>query len=307
MFQTLLTITPLFLIIFGSALFATFGVIKERWSQVLNAFALNVGLPALVIAVLAKHPLSFAEELPTIILNSAYIIGCFLIVFIISLLFRFKKDLRRTLFICSSFGNIAFLGIPILGSVYGVSVLPTASLIVAIYLFWMFTIGTGYLELTQHQNKRHALRQTVLHLVKNPLLISAIIGMVIGNAHIPLPRVVLQSIDMLAASVTPIVLVVIGIFIGSSSFGRLRDWVPVGMFTIGTLLLLPGLLFLILPLFGQSPAHYSASIIDAAMPLAITPFALADQYHLNKQFIARTVVLSTVLSVISIPFWVSVL
>jgi predicted permease len=40
------------------------------------------------------------------------------------------------------------------------------------------------------------------------------------------------------------------------------------------------------------------------MPLAITPFALADKYKLEKMFIARAIVLSTILSAITIPIWV---
>ncbi len=43
------------------------------------------------------------------------------------------------------------------------------------------------------------------------------------------------------------------------------------------------------------------------MPLAITPFALADKYNLDKDFIARSIILSTILSAISLPFWISLL
>jgi predicted permease len=43
------------------------------------------------------------------------------------------------------------------------------------------------------------------------------------------------------------------------------------------------------------------------MPLAITPFALARQYDLDQEFIARSIVMSTVLSLISLPFWISLL
>jgi hypothetical protein len=43
------------------------------------------------------------------------------------------------------------------------------------------------------------------------------------------------------------------------------------------------------------------------MPLAITPFALADKFDLDKKFIARAIVLSTILSIITIPLWISIL
>ncbi len=42
------------------------------------------------------------------------------------------------------------------------------------------------------------------------------------------------------------------------------------------------------------------------MPLAITPFALSDKYFLNKVFISRAIVLSTILSIITLPFWIAI-
>ena len=74
-----------------------------------------------------------------------------------------------------------------------------------------------------------------------------------------------------------------------------------------TLMILPGLFYFGVKLFGFAPSEFSASIIEAAMPLAITPFALADIYKLNKGFIARSIVLSTILAIITIPFWTSIL
>jgi predicted permease len=47
------------------------------------------------------------------------------------------------------------------------------------------------------------------------------------------------------------------------------------------------------------------SAVLAAMPLAITPFALARTYDPDREFLARAIVLSTMLSAVSIPFWIS--
>ena len=122
-----------------------------------------------------------------------------------------------------------------------------------------------------------------------------------------LPAILVKSMDMVTASVTPTVLVVIGLFIGKSTLGKWADWLPVISFTLLTLVILPAIFYFSVKLLGYSPSNFSVSIIEAAMPLAITPFALADKYSLNKDFIARSIVLSTVLSIISLPFWISML
>jgi predicted permease len=55
---------------------------------------------------------------------------------------------------------------------------------------------------------------------------------------------------------------------------------------------------------SNMPADYiKASILDAAMPLGLTPYALSQQYHLDTPFAARTVVLATMVSVVILPIW----
>ena len=112
---------------------------------------------------------------------------------------------------------------------------------------------------------------------------------------------------MLAGSVTPIVLVVIGLFIGKSKIGKIEEWRLAITFTVITLFISPGAFYLALKIFATDLDKYIPSMIMVAMPLAITPFALADKFGLDKQFIARAIVLSTTLSIITIPLWASAL
>ena len=56
---------------------------------------------------------------------------------------------------------------------------------------------------------------------------------------------------------------------------------------------------------GIPPSSHTVSIVQAAMPVAITPFALAGPLELDREFIARSIVLSTVLSAVTLPLWIS--
>jgi predicted permease len=99
----------------------------------------------------------------------------------------------------------------------------------------------------------------------------------------------------------------IGLFIGSSKIGKLKEWYTVITFTVVTLFILPGLFYLGLKIFATDLSKYIPSMIEIAMPLAITPFALSDKFGLDKKFIARAIVLSTILSIITIPIWASMI
>jgi len=306
MIDILTTIAPLFIIIFASALVQYIKKSSDTWMTVLNSFALNIGLPALVFLSLAKAEFSFKAELNLILVNSLLLISGFIISYLISKIFNFSKKMLKTLFISITFGNIAYLGIPVLVQNFGEEVLPKIGIILAIYLFWIFTIGIGFLEYSQTKKKRDVLKAVLLKLIKNPLLISVFLGIIVSIFKIKLPNILDQSLSMLSVSVTPMVLVVIGLFVGSSKIGKIKEWIPVLLFSISTLIILPGLLFYILKFSSLGIENFKISLIEAAMPLAITPFALADTYKLDKIFIARAIVLSTCLSIISLPFWINI-
>ena len=304
MTQILIVISPLLIIIFASAVLQRFRKMGKEWFNVLNAFALDIGLPVLIFSALAKAPLSFIEEKPLLISNSIFVVGSFLLAFIIGKILKLDKKMFRTFFICLAFGNTAYLGIPTLSQIYGEGILPTASLIVAVYLFWIFTLGVAFLDFSL--KKKGVLMEMLANLIKNPLLIAVFLGLIVAAFKIQLPDILVKSLDMISASVTPTVLIVLGLFIGNSKIGMLKEWVPALLFSFMTLMVLPALFYFGVKFFGFAPQQFSASIIEAAMPLAITPFALAHKFDMDKDFIVRSIILSTILAVISLPFWISI-
>jgi len=317
MFEVFVVIVPIFLIIFGAAIFAKIKKLDDSWEKILNSFALNIGLPALIFSSLAKISLTGKGDI--ILANSLFLLLSFLVVYSLGKSLKIKIKTLKTLFICLAFGNIAYLGIPVLTQIYGQKILPETSLIIGIHLFWLFTIGIGFLDydlakrqswigkLLHKKSKQDIIRHIGLNLGKNPLLISIFLGLLIALAGVKLPQIITNGIDMLANSVTPLVLVVIGLFIAKNKIGKINDWLPVMVFALVTLFVIPGAFYYGLRIFASDLNKYLPSLIEFAMPLAITPFALADKFELDKQFIARSIVLSTILSIITIPIWASML
>jgi len=307
MLQVFTIIAPLFLIIFVSAILQYYKKIGENWSVVLNDFALKIGLPVLVFSALSKVPFNFLEQSGFIIVNSIFILLGLFLIFVVGKILKFKKQTFLTLFICFVFGNTAYLGIPVLVQTAGESILPTATLIVAIQLFWLFTVGLTYLEYSMDKNKKVVIKNILKNIFTNPLLVAVILGIIVGSLKISLPSVLLKALEMITASVTPTVLIVIGLFIGKSKIGNLVEWFPVFLFSIVKVAILPAAVYFGANFFELTSSQFSSSVIQAAMPLAITPFALADKYNLDKNFMACSIVLGTILSIISLPIWISLL
>jgi predicted permease len=299
------TVAPLFLIIFTGILFSRSKVSSEAWVDVLNKYALYIGFPALVVASLMHLEIGTQSYSRLIFLNSAYIVICLLLAYPVGKLFRFPAKTRRTLFLILPFGNIAYLGIPVLQNALGDSILPAAAIISAVFVFWLLTLALILVEISGEEELH--LKTLLLNLLKNPLLISVFAGLILVVFNIDMPEFLSDTIQFFADSVTAVVLFSLGIFLGMQKIGRLKEWYVVFGFVVATMLILPFFYFLALKPTNMDPEFMKASVIDAAMPLGLTPYAISLQYKLDTKLTARIVVLGTLLSVLILPVWIAFL
>lgn len=296
------TVLPLFLLIIAGGIFSKTKIKHEHWVEVLNNYALWIGFPALVISSLMHLDLDGTSYVNLILLNSGYIAFCILLIIPLSRIFKFSRFTQRALVIILPFGNIAYLGMPVLGNVFGDEVMPVAAIISAVYVFWLLSVALVILEITG-QNQING-KRVVLRLVKNPLLISVFLGMAIVLFQIKMPVFIDKTIGLFANSVTAVVLFSLGIFLGIQNAGNFKEWLSVACLVIFTMLLLPFLFIQVAPFFNLNELQMKATLIDSAMPLGVTPYALAVQYNAKPKLVARVVVLGTLLSIVIIPFWI---
>ena len=146
-------------------------------------------------------------------------------------------------------------------------------------------------------------KKLLLSLAQNPLLISVFVGLAIVIFKIEMPAVAEKTIQLFADSVTAVVLFSLGIFLGMHKTGNIKEWYRVFAFVGFTILVLPFVFYEFLILLNFEATVLKATIIDAAMPLGLTPYALSVQYKLNTTLVARIVVLGTLLSMVIIPLW----
>jgi predicted permease len=299
------TVLPLFLIIIAGFLFSKTRAASVYWIDVLNKFALWIGFPALVIHSLTQLELTGSDIPRLVLFNSAFIVGCILLAYPFSALFRLTNLQRRTLFLIFAFGNVAYLGIPVLQTAIGDDILPVAAILSAVYLFWLLTLALILVEV--HGEGKIETSKLAFSLLKNPLLLSVFIGIAIAALKIPLPGALSKTISMFAGSVTAVVLFSLGIFLGYQKQGGIREWTVTAAFVLLTMVLFPAVFWLFLRRADLPGAFVHASILDAAMPLGLTPYALSQQYHLDTPFAARLVVLATIASMVILPLWITLL
>jgi len=303
-FSAFQSIGPLFLVVFVGIIVSRKKTVDDKWIEVLNNYALWIGFPALILVALSRLEWDLHLYGNLIIWNSVRIVLSILIVLPVSIILKLNNTMRRTLFLAISFGNVAYLGIPVLVSSFGKEILTEATMISAVYLFWLFTLGIFLVEyFGDHQVH---FRDLFVRLITNPLLLAVFVGLFIAVFHLKVPTIVLDGLDIFAYSVTGVVLFSLGLFMGKQSVGKLRDWLPVVAFCLVILFVLPSLFLLGTRQFIDVKISRSW-ILESAMPMGLTPYILCQKYQLNSEFASRVVVLSTFFALLSLPFWITVL
>jgi hypothetical protein len=287
------TLAPLmFLVILGYVLKKT--IADDSWTTVLNKLAIYLLFPALIFSGMIKVKIETINDF-------SFIYGNFmLLVLIITLLYfglqaiGFKKSIVNTYVISVFFGNVGYLGFPILSSLIPYSE-GLVSMHVALYTLILFTFGIGVLEFSVH--KKLSLK-IFFDALKNPLLLAVIFSVFLLFTDIKLPFVVLKTVDLLAGGATPIILISLGIFL-AQKLPKAEYQHIIGL--VGLKLFVVPLLFLLYFYMAGQTEVLAISVLEAGMPMAITPFILAELYPMEREIIAVGIVISCLLSVFTLP------
>ena len=304
-FLALQTILPLFLIVFFGIVMIRLGAATVAWVDMLNKYALRIGFPALIFAALAKMNISFTENATLLMGNSLYLIACMGMAFPIAAIFKTSVKTKQTLILALAFGNITYFGIPVMVNTMGQQAMGIAVILTSVYLFWMFSLALVLIEVAG-EGKLH-LKAILKKLATNPLLIAVILGILASGFKLSPQSSLMKSLDMIAQSVTAVVLLSLGIFMGSQKIGSLKEWIPVFGLSILIMVVFPGLFYLAIKGSSMSAISLKCSILDAAMPMGLTAYALTQQYDLNTKLAGRLVLLSTFLSMLILPAWIAFL
>lgn len=296
--QFLLTILPLFSIIILGFLIRRAGLVTEEWVHVLNKYGLYIAFPAVILHSLYHAGESAAVGKEILLINLVLLTAIIFGVHLIARLCGCSRALGNTYTIVLFFGNIGFLGLPFITAL-DPQAAGTVSFHIAIYNLLLFTCGIWLLERSREQ--RASLRVMIKKILLNPLLLAVFAGVLLLITGIKLPEPAVKTIDLLRSSATPVVLLSLGIFLVRkySWKGEMRH---IALLTVLRLAFIPLLFVIAGAVFSPGPG-FKVSILEAGMPVAITPFVLGESYPMERHIIATTILVSTLLSAATLMGW----
>ena len=195
--------------------------------------------------------------------------------------------------------NIMFVCLPILQELYG----PAAALYVALSglpcNFLIYTYSVWRLNAMRADgSEASGLR---LREIFSPCLLAAVLSLVILMFRLPVPGVIRHFLDISAPACTPLSMLIIGVTMGSTELLSAFREKRVYLVSLIRLVAAPLLVWAVLsPLTGNA-LLLKTCVVIAGAPCGILTTVLALQYGHDALLCSRSVVVTTLLSLVTLP------
>jgi predicted permease len=200
--------------------------------------------------------------------------------------------------------NTGFMGFPITLLFFGEKGLLLILAINAVFYIYSFTYGLYLLRRDHDRVKEKNMKKNMMGLVKlllNPSIITLILGLFISNYQIDIPVPLLSYLQLIGSVATPMVMIFIGSSLyGSNLFEMIKDK-AIAEATIMKLLVLPLITAGVVLFLPLSVLAKTMCVFSCAFPTAAIVPILTEQEGKNVEFASMILLLSTVLSMVTIP------
>lgn len=269
--------------------------------HVINTIVIKFFLPALCFKVIATAKI----DINTILLPASAILTIltslllsFIVFGIIEKFTSLWKKEKGVLILASAFGNVTFLGLPLLTGLYG----DEAAQYVLLYdllattpLLWFVgaAIASSY-----GKGKRISVKESIKILAELPPIWALILGFIANFAGLAIPGFIVQTLELLSMPIVPLMIFSVGLAL---TIPKIKETVVVFPAVIIKLCIVPLIAYGIASLLGMSGLPLKASVMEAAMPTMVLTLVIASQYKLDHKLAALAIVLTTAAAFISMP------
>lgn len=283
----------LVLIMLLGYLCARIGITGPEFNQRVTPLMVKVLLPATILnSVLSVPDFSGRELLDYILVMTVMVALQMLPAWFLPRLMRTRSEDVGATRLVTAFGNVGFVGLPVVAAIFGDEMVFFASLCNIPFNLALYSCSAAQLS----PDGGRVRWQDVL----NAPVIATLLSVVLLLSRVHVPGVLADTISSVSGVTIPLSMLVIGTSLGGISVRSvLTDW-RVYVVSAVRLLVCPLLTWLVLRPFAAG-ALLGISVLMAACPSAMLVTALCLQYGRSDAFASKCIFLSTILSAVTIP------
>lgn len=288
---------PIFILLFLGYLSVKISLINKEQISALSAFVIRISLPALLLVALASKDLYEIWYPSYFFVYAGVSFVLYLLVFLVFYyIFKHKFSHSAVFAMGGAMSNTGFIGTAILTLLMGnqATIYISLTLIVENVIIVTMVLALAEAGLQQQKNIALLLRQTLLKLLKNPVILSVLLGLSLAFLQVKLPTQLHQALDLLGKTASPIALFVIGGGLVGLSIEKID---MESMFLVfAKMIMMPVAVFTGLSLLPNvSKEMLYAGTIIAALPMPAAFAIFSQAYHLDDRKTLTPLMMSTFL------------
>lgn len=302
MMNILTTIVPIFAIIILGWVSNRRGFIPKDFIGPANSLVFYIAIPAMVFNAVAKASLKAHFDLVVLILTLCAVVAGYAVAWGLGALKGIRGGQLGT-FIQSGFhGNLGYIGLAVAYYYLGNEGFVKTSILLGFMMILQNLLAVSALTVnSENHTDRHGWKYVLRKIAGNPVIASAMVGVVFSLAEIPVPLVVERSLDILSGLALPMALLIIG---GSISFDLIREKLYPVCATMGIkLVFLPALGYALYRMFGLASQDFLPGLILLASPAATISYVMAKEMGGDPDFAVASISASTLLSSLTFTLW----
>lgn len=271
------------------------GVLKQEGKQTLSNLLLYLVVPAMIVH---SYMMEFSEE---ILHNLLAAFGMSVLAILIGtaitlLLTARRKDRRAPIFrFACVFSNAAYMGFPLISALFGAEGLLYASAYVTVFNILLWTMGYGMVSGSSNPKE---VARSLLH---TPVLYAMVVGLVVYLLQIPVPNLIAQPINLLSGMNTPLSMLITGMLIAAGDLKSIVCDRHIWKLAALRMVLIPAVCVAVFALLGFHGMSAQVVLLLECCPAAAITSVFAVQFGHEERFAAGSVVLTTLLSIVTLP------
>lgn len=288
----LLVITPVMCLIIAGVVLKRVGLMSEAFVEGGSKLIYNISLPALLFNAIYTADFATAAN-PNLILSS--VIGTIVFVLLMVLICQFIIPERtdRGVVIQGAYrSNIGIVGLALSANAYP-EFFATASVFMACTTLIYNLLAV--LLLNFYSNKQHSIKDNIIALLKNPIIISIVLALTASYFSVQLPGVAQISLAYFAQLTLPLALLCTG---ASLEFFAMRAAIGSMIITnVAKCMLYPVAILCIGYALGLNDIEMGILFLMSASPTAAASYIMAKKTNSNPVLAANIVVSTTIVSI----------
>lgn len=296
MSAALLVLPNFALIVVGVVLARAFGYGRDLWGG-LERLVYFVLFPALLFRSLATARLELGEAGLLVACAAAFTAAAFALSVLAGAVLRLDRKLLAAGSQCGYRFN-TYIGLAVAGSLYGTQGVALAALVLGSMIPIANLVAVAMLA-------RHGERGFLEELARHPLVLACIAGFAWNAAGLGIASFADQTLALLGQASLPMGLLCVGAAMRLERGGSRPEIAAHAWWLAVKLVAAPAIAFLLARQWGFGAMQSRIVVLCAALPTATNAYILAVRMTGDGRAVATQVTVGTVISMATLPFWLS--